>query len=1230
MNDGKEAVHSFTNSGMFTLYTPATVRILVVGGGGGGGGDCAPGGGGGGVIDTNDVALAAGRYAVTVGGGGLLGSTTGIKGSNGGDSVVTLVASDGTETELYRAYGGGGGGAWNNGAGRDGGCGGGGWSNPGHGVAGQGYDAVADSGPGAGGGAGGSPVAANVGRGNSTQHQADGGPGRASDITGTTEYYGPGGGSGGFDGWGGLGGDQTTLATEGWIWGCGWSHSSAQSDAAMTAEGRRQEGRDGYGGGGGGSSNSHYAGGNGGSGCVIFRLSNELTDPNPTLAVPSIDPSWFSVSFPVQVSFAGAGATADEVSLSLQFSADAADFGADGAFAGTETVLDAHFLGARTFSVSDLKPAHAYYLRLVARNDAGGVTVSDRFAVTTLAQNEVQWIAPSGEAVADGLRMYRYDSASFADWDEAADWLVMPETFSAALSSGGGSGLYGLVYVAADGTQWRFPSGVSDWYDTWMWMEAGRQYNFFCGKFADNLRFYLDGELFHRQQSYNSAAVFSTTPDATGWRHVRIWFGGSTGNCGAWDGFLYGFGWNVDGATAVAGKPGTGDWSMLSLDSGARLKTFCPGRDVAVAGYAPDGDDLDFTVAAGAGAPGTLLAVWGGAYPAAPEDTNAWANVATVGAVSAAAQTASFAVPASASYVRFALVQEDGTVCWSPTSQIDLSAVSLVDLGVAADGDTGTFSVRVGSVGTGTFSLALEIADNAAMAGARTIAIDAAAPGDYTVSTNVAAGATSYYRFVGTTTDGGRDETAVASFTTLAGNTGLAASPSVSVNNHTVTVTFPDFAYGAGTPQWTVLAGDDAGSLEARTAFTVNPRTTGGCEIVIPFPEWTRTWRLKIVSGNVAPGGTEWTSETSLFSATTVDSVEYTWKASVADGDWTDAENWTFSSADRLCNGFPSNANCSVKFPANAEATIRIPAGLYPVNKFHPSAQDSTIALVGAGRGETALGKANNGSLDAYGIVRRETFELRALTFREQDGFDGGIGQYNDCESTNAVVRVADGSYVALANNEQKVRGVGAAIRVEGGSELRIANVLKLNGAGDVLVVDDSLVTVGSVNVEDTVSLGPQTVRFRGQGAKVADRDGVFADTTGHAMANDFTLLFELPSGGYTNGPALFSSASGGNALPLGTIRNAASTGKFLVAADAAAMRSGPGAECFLVGWKAGIDANGVELVPGDGYELRFAYGWDAESNLPAGLDEPENEGDLPTGVFCSAPARTGTLIVVR
>ena len=88
-----------------TLDNDVIADILLVGGGGGGGA-FGGGGGGGGVLFGSSINLPAGTYTIIVGGGGR-GATkynTGINGSNGYDSSITI---NGIE---YIANGGGGGG----------------------------------------------------------------------------------------------------------------------------------------------------------------------------------------------------------------------------------------------------------------------------------------------------------------------------------------------------------------------------------------------------------------------------------------------------------------------------------------------------------------------------------------------------------------------------------------------------------------------------------------------------------------------------------------------------------------------------------------------------------------------------------------------------------------------------------------------------------------------------------------------------------------------------------------------------------------------------------------------------------------------------------------------------------------------------------------------------------------------------------------------------------------
>jgi hypothetical protein len=152
--------------------SPATrfIRTLVVGGGGEGGynpylGGSNGGGGGGGVVEAYTT-INTGRNRVSV--GGSVGYGSGVAGS-GTSSFSDILA-----------YGGGSGGGVISGIGNTGASGGGGSvpANPTalNGIF-QGF-----SGSNTGGGGAGGPAIGNVG-----------GPGKPSDITGTTQYYGGGG-----------------------------------------------------------------------------------------------------------------------------------------------------------------------------------------------------------------------------------------------------------------------------------------------------------------------------------------------------------------------------------------------------------------------------------------------------------------------------------------------------------------------------------------------------------------------------------------------------------------------------------------------------------------------------------------------------------------------------------------------------------------------------------------------------------------------------------------------------------------------------------------------------------------------------------------------------------------------------------------------------------------------------------------------------------------------------
>ena len=269
-----ELVLVYTNTqtaGTLTLPAYTKARLLVVAGGGAGASPAgasaaqggAGGGGAGGLIAADDVLLASGDYALTVGTGGVAGSdSVQSAGANGGDSVIQQDAAD-----IYTAIGGGGGGIKS--AGRDGGSGGGG-SKPGSGGSAienvnQGHDG--GSGKKARAGAGGGGAGGNGADNTTVDVGGAGGEGLEINITGADVYYAGGGGGGSRTGGGGAGGT-----------GGGGAGASKGENG--------QPGTDGLGGGGGGGS-QNKAGGKGGDGVIIVRLQEVMPDkPVSGLSLP--------------------------------------------------------------------------------------------------------------------------------------------------------------------------------------------------------------------------------------------------------------------------------------------------------------------------------------------------------------------------------------------------------------------------------------------------------------------------------------------------------------------------------------------------------------------------------------------------------------------------------------------------------------------------------------------------------------------------------------------------------------------------------------------------------------------------------------------------------------------------------------------------------------------------------------------------------------------------------
>ena len=174
-------VVKFTADGTFTLYHDVTVDYLVIGGGGAGGhGSGSGGGGAGGFLTGTGLSMVAGAYAVDVGAGGTISTSSTTQANSGNPSTVTRNSDS---TVMLKALGGGYGGNENTTL-RHGGPGGSGGGGRGHNTESGNRGEATDSGV----------IVSGVADPSSIHFGNNGGAG------GGTSYHGAGGGGAGTDG----------------------------------------------------------------------------------------------------------------------------------------------------------------------------------------------------------------------------------------------------------------------------------------------------------------------------------------------------------------------------------------------------------------------------------------------------------------------------------------------------------------------------------------------------------------------------------------------------------------------------------------------------------------------------------------------------------------------------------------------------------------------------------------------------------------------------------------------------------------------------------------------------------------------------------------------------------------------------------------------------------------------------------------------------------------------
>ena len=478
-----------------------------------------------------------------------------------------------------------------------------------------------------------------------------------------------------------------------------------------------------------------------------------------------------------------------------------------------------------------------------------------------------------------------------------------------------------------------------------------------------------------------------------------------------------------------------------------------------------------------------------------------------------------------------------------------------------------------------------------------------------------------------------------------------ASATTSTVSHHTATITATLATLGAGTTTATVWVGDDPTNLVALASSDKVLTAEGPFTITAKVAGDPRTVYYKVVAVTAAPGGSTWTSETSVSTFDTVDAGVYTWKQSATEGDWNDPANWTVTGVDADdCLGYPNSSMAQVRFVAGTTATIAVE------DKF----LFRDMSLKYANLGVTFVG-TNAATCEIKGDIMNVANDQNdgtqvsntRIVFSGVTAYDSnGAFNWSTKVSTNCVLRLENGAALSM-DNYMHVFGTNTWVEVVEGSQMvwrRLATDQVgfdfCNFAGG-LKVDDATFSTAWLTPQRHVSVTgePQYVLISGEHPRV--QVGFQFKTWSDAqdwMTNDIVFVYSVPVGGYGDASAAPFYANytygGNNAKRLGWREpNQVKGGKVVFRVDpkSPALKTGrrlgyeKGNQVQLVSWLAGIDEKTVRLenlpVPsghGNMATLYYTYGW------PSVDREPSYAGEVPTGVAADIVGQGATVIVIK
>ena len=557
----------------------------------------------------------------------------------------------------------------------------------------------------------------------------------------------------------------------------------------------------------------------------------------------------------------------------------------------------------------------------------------------------------------------------------------------------------------------------------------------------------------------------------------------------------------------------------------------------------------------------------------------------------------------------------------------------------SADGDRLTVAGNLLSVGSGTgFALKIVWSYDPAFAVAQTNVLATSEAGAFSAVVPVVPGTNGWWQAIATTTDGGYDATRPAAFATRGGSV-LNGTASATVSHHTLTITAALDVLGAGETTVSVWAGDTPETMVEIDGSEKTLTGTGSFTVKATVAGDPRPVCWKVVSVNVAPGGTTWTSETRTFTTTTLDEGTYTWKTDVAAGDWDDPANWTVSGVPAGdCLGYPGHAKSTAAFASGTHAVVSVPTGTWTFVTLDISKNLLDLRFVGQGESgdDTTLycnawgADENNGAWTDWNV----TFDN--ITLREENTIS--VGGY---KTAQGVLAFENGAVYSFSG-WQTVNGTNTWIVLKNGARMFYrgnqgdANGILLRNVDGGLVVDDATLTIPHLCYSRTNRARKQQFVLRGETAKATfGRYFRVYSESEDPMAADFEMVFSVPKErnawkvASASTPLVGTYTKGTDATKPFAYRSTTNTvGKAVVTVDPQSeiLKTGRNLKCVqLVEWTAEIDEKNVVLrsLPGKA-DVYYTYG------SPSTRLDPLFEGEPPTGIAADLYGQGATVIMVK